>query len=107
MSTALSFKATSSSGNFSNSGQNQYRPVRRRRETEESNILEFANFAKSDRRMVFEKSKDPTYIAFEHIDSLPLHKVITEMTKETIKDIQKLDLGSTLRTSLSTLMQRR
>jgi hypothetical protein len=77
--------------------------MRRRRDTEESNILEFAAFAKCDRRMVFEKSKDPTYIAFEHIDNLPLHKVITEMTKETIKDLQKIDL----RTSLSTLMQRR
>lgn len=107
MSAALSFKATSSSGNFSNSGQNQYRPLRRRRSDDNSNILEFGYLKRADRRMVFEKSKDPTYIAFEHIDSLPLHKVITEMTKETIKDIQKLDLGSTLRTSLSTLMQRR
>lgn len=93
-----------SSGNFSNNGQNQYRPLRKRRGFGESdNILEFSYLSKADKRMVFEKSKDPTYIAFEHIDSLPLHKVITEMAKETIKDIQKIDL----RTSFETLMKKR
>ena len=107
MSASLAFKTAMSSGNFSNSGQNQYRPLRRKRGAETSNILEFSYLAKPDRRMVFEKSKDPTFLAFEHIDNLPLHKVITEMTKETIKDIRKIDLGTTLRTSLSTLMQRR
>lgn len=107
MSAALAFKTASSSGNFANNGQNQYRPIRRKRSKEDSNILEFSYLSKADRRMVFEKSKDPAYLAFEHIDGLPLHKVITEMTKETIKDFQKLDIGSTLRTSLSTLMQRR
>ncbi len=102
MATALSFKATSSSGNFSNSGQNKYRPMRRR-SANDNNILEFGYLTNADKRMVFEKSKDPTFIAFEHIDSLPLHKIITEMTKETIKDLQKIDL----RTSLESLMQRR
>ena len=106
MAASLAFKTAMSSGNFSNSGQNQYRPLRRKRSSETSNVLEF-NFAKTDRRMVFEKSQDPTFIAFEHLDNLPLHKVLTEMTKETIKDIKKIDLGSTLRTSLDTLMQRR
>ena len=57
----------------------------------------------ADKRMDFERTKDPTYIAFDHIDNLPLHTVLREMTKETIKDLKKIDL----RTSLASLMQRR
>ena len=53
--------------------------------------------------MGFEVCQDPTYIAFEHIDSLPLHTVLREMTKETIKDLKKIDL----RTPLENLMRRR
>ena len=103
MSTALAFKTGGSSGNFSNSGQNQYRPIRRKRHSDDGNILEFSYLSKADRRMGFEKSKDPTFIAFDHIDSLPLHTVIKEMTKETIKDLKKIDL----RTPLENLMRRR
>lgn len=102
MSTALSFKTGNSSGNFTHAGQNQYRPMRRRR-SDNANILEFSYFANSDKRMGFENTKDPTYIAFEHIDSLPLHTVVREMAKETIKDLKKIDL----RTSFESLMQRR
>lgn len=103
MSTSVAFKAASSSGNFSNSGQNQYRPMRRRRGGSESNILEFGYLARADRRMVFDRGQDPTFLAFEHIDNLPLHKVITEMTKETIQDFKKIDL----KTSFESLMKRR
>ncbi|MDD3419527.1 MAG: hypothetical protein PHE78_02880 [Candidatus Gastranaerophilales bacterium] len=103
MATALAMKPGSSSGNFSHAGQNQYRPIRRRRQGSDGNILEFSYFSNPDRRMTFENSKDPTYIAFEHIDNLPLHTVIREMTKETFKDLKKIDL----RTSLSSLMLRR
>lgn len=102
MSTALSFKTGQSSGNFSQAGQNQYRPIRRKR-PDNDNIIDFSYFSNSDKRMGFENTKDPAYIAFEHIDSLPLHTVVREMAKETIKDIQKIDL----RTSIESLMKRR
>ncbi len=102
MSTALAFKTGGSSGNFAHAGQNQYRPLRRKKSNND-NILEFSYFSNPDRRMKFEQGKDPAYIAFEHIDSLPLHTVIREMTKETIKDFKKIDL----RTSLESLMRRR
>lgn len=103
MSTALAFRTGGSSGNFANAGQNQYRPIRRRRNSSDGGAIEFSYFANSDKRMGFEQGVDPAYIAFEHIDGLPLHTVLREMAKETIKDIQKIDL----RTSLDTLMRRR
>jgi hypothetical protein len=103
MSTTLAFKTGGSSGNFANAGQNQYRPIRRKRSSSGDNILEFSYLSNPDRRMSFEQCKDPAYIAFEHIDGLPLHTVIKEMTKETIKDLKKIDL----RTPLESLMRRR
>lgn len=103
MSTALAFKTGGSSGNFAHAGQNQYRPIKRKRSGNNDNILEFSYLSNPDKRMKFEQSKDPAYIAFEHIDGLPLHTVIKEMTKETIKDLKKIDL----RTSLESLMRRR
>jgi len=103
MTTALAFKTSGSSGNFANGGQNQYRPMRRRRSSSDGNILSFSYFENPDKRMDFEQTKDPTYIAFDHIDNLPLHTVLREMTKETIKDLKKIDL----RTSIASLMQRR
>lgn len=102
MSTALSFKTGGSSANFTQAGQNQYRPLRRKRQTND-NVIDFSYFANSDKRMGFESTKDPAYIAFEHIDGLPLHTVVREMAKETIKDLQKIDL----RTSIESLMKRR
>lgn len=103
MSATLAFKTGGSSGNFANAGQNQYRPIRRKRSSSGDNILEFSYLSNPDRRMSFEQCKDPAYIAFEHIDGLPLHTVIKEMTKETIKDLKKIDL----RTPLESLMRRR
>ena len=103
MSTALAFRTGGSSGNFANAGQNQYRPIRRRRSGSNGNILEFSYFENPDPRMGFEQSKDPMYIAFEHIDGLPLQTVLREMAKETIGDLKKIDL----RTSLESLMRRR
>ena len=93
MSTTLGFKPTSSSANFSQTGQNQYRPIRKRSKEEDEQNINFDYFKNTDRRYSFNPEKDPAYLAFEHIDSLPLDIVFKESTKEALQDITK-DLAS-------------
>lgn len=91
MAAQLQFKSGNAS-DFSHSGQNKYRPIRRKKKSkDEENVIELNYFSRPDRRMGFERGQDPALMAFEHIDKLPLHKIVMEVTKETIKDIKKID----------------
>lgn len=101
----LQLKPGNSSGNFSHNGQNKYRPIRKRKSSDEENVIEFNYFSRPDRRMGFEGGKDPALMAFEHIDNLPVHKVVIEMTKETIKDIKKIDFEEKLSDFKGGIMQ--
>jgi len=89
MSTTLGFKTMSSSANFSQAGQNQYRPIRKKPKEDPDKPIEFDYFKNTDRRYSFSPTQDPAYLAFDHIDSLPLDVVFRESTKETLQDLSK------------------
>jgi hypothetical protein len=74
-------KPSQSSGNFSSGGSGKFKPLRGRgKKTPEYNPF---NPPKYD-RMSFKNSRDPVYIAFDHIDKQPLSKVASDFFKENI-----------------------
>jgi len=83
MTTVLINKPAGSSGNMTNGGSGRTLGLRRTHRTaQESQYNPFTY--KGYNRMSFRNSKDPVYIAFDHLDKQPISKLAADFVKENI-----------------------
>ncbi len=72
-------KPAGSSGQFGGGGSGRFRPMRRKQRGNSSNPFAQPRFD----RMSFKASKDPVYVAFDHLDKQPVSKLAKDFVKET------------------------
>lgn len=77
-------KAAGSSGSFSSGGSGRFAPLRRGQSVNASQTNPFAK-SRYD-RMNFKSSRDPVYMAFDHLDKQPVSKLAKDFVKENIAE---------------------
>lgn len=86
MATSLSNDRLSTSGNLSKGGNGRYTPLRKRSAGNNTNSAVYDPFAPSYDRMRFKNSRDPIFVAFDHIEKQSPLKLTTDLIKDGITD---------------------
>ena len=87
MSTSLATDSRlSTSRNFSQGGNGKYKPLKTKGTGKKSVSGAYDPFNPSYDRMRFKNSRDPIFVAFDHIDKQSPLKLTTEWIKEGITD---------------------
>lgn len=68
-------------------GNGNYSPLKRKKKQGRSATEEMDLLDKKDIRMRFRNSKDPVYVAFEHLDKQPLPKLAMDFVKDSFTEI--------------------
>ena len=86
MATSLSNDRLSTSGNLTKGGNGRYNPLRKRSAGNRTNAGAYDPFAPTYDRMRFKNSRDPIFVAFDHIEKQSPLKLTTDLIKEGITD---------------------
>jgi len=74
------------SSNFSQGGNGKYKPLKTKNANNKSKSGVYDPFNPAYERMRFKNSRDPIYVAFDHIDKQSPLKLTTDFIKEGISD---------------------
>ena len=77
-------KRMTTSGNFSQGGNGKYKPLKTKKQGMQSNSGAYDPFNPSYDRMRFKNSRDPIYVAFDHIDKQSPFKLTADLIKEGV-----------------------
>ena len=86
MTTSLQASRLTTSNNFSQGGNGKYKPLRTRNTEKQSSTATFDPFNPAYDRMRFKSSRDPVFIAFDHIEKQSPLKLTTDLIKDGITD---------------------
>ncbi len=86
MTTSLVNNRLTTSGNFSQGGNGKYKPLRTRNNSKRNNSGTFDPFNPSYDRMSFKSTRDPIFVAFDHIERQNPIKLTTDLIKDGITD---------------------
>jgi len=86
MATSLSNDRLSTSADISKGGNGKYSPLRKRNSGSKKNSATYDPFAPSYDRMRFKNSRDPIFVAFDHIEKQSPLKLTTDLIKDGISD---------------------
>ena len=86
MATSLSNDRLSTSGNFSKGGNGKYTPLRKKSAGNRTSSATYDPFAPTYDRMRFKNSRDPIFVAFDHIEKQSPLKLTTDLIKDGITD---------------------
>ena len=86
MATSLSNNRLTTSGNFSQGGNGKYKPLKQRKVGSTTKTGAFNPFEPTYDRMAFKSSRDPIFIAFDHIEKQSPIKLTADFITEGITD---------------------
>ena len=86
MATSLSNNRLSTSGNFSQGGNGKYKPLKQRKVGSSTKSNAYNPFEPAYNRMSFKSSRDPIFIAFDHIEKQSPLKLTADFITEGITD---------------------
>lgn len=86
MTTSLASSRLTTGNNFSQGGNGKYKPLRTRNTSAATKPAGFDPFDPSYDRMHFKTTRDPIFIAFEHIEKQSPLKLTTDLIKDGITD---------------------
>ena len=85
MSTSLvTDQRMTTSGNFSQGGNGKYKPLLTKKQGEKSQAGVYDPFNPAYDRMRFKNSRDPIYIAFDHVDKINPLKLTADLIKDGV-----------------------
>ena len=77
-------KRMTTSGNFSQGGNGKYKPLKTKKQGTQNNSGTYDPFNPTFDRMRFKNSRDPIYVAFDHIDKQSPLKLTADFITEGI-----------------------
>ena len=76
----------STPNNFTQGGNGKYKPLKTRKNGSNKNSAAYDPFNPTFDRMHFKNSRDPIFVAFDHIDKQSPLKLTKDLIKESITD---------------------
>ena len=84
MATSVSDNRMSTSGNFSQGGNGRYKPLKTKGKGSASSSGVYDPFNPAYDRRRFKNSRDPIYVAFDHVDKQSPLKLTADLIKEGV-----------------------